>query len=114
MEKEYPASLNGFNTNAEMQQVTELVMGTIESSLSVSEFDTLHITNRPEESIIQIDFNYGVGCGKTKLIVIELWADHNLEIPECDTELYWDIVDMIANLREQLINGDFDFIWEEE
>ena len=114
MEKEYPATLFGFDTNAEMQQVSEMVMETIERFFSITELDTLHITNKPDEGIIQIGLTYGVGSSNNKLMVIELWADYNLEIPVCDTKLYWDLVDMIAELRYQLMNGDFDFVLNKE
>ena len=110
-QKEYPANLNGFDTNAELQQVTEIVNASIEKS--GCNVNTIYIKKLPLP-IIQIDLHYTTRSGEEST-KIRLYSNYTIEVPYVsDARIKSEMFDMLVDLRYHLINGDFDFAFNKE
>ena len=106
MEKE---NFNGFKNEEELEEITAKIDYVISCSISVSDFDGFDVTYDGKESVIYVCLyfsNYHIN--------IELWADQNVEVHIYDNHtINYDIVDIIAELREMLMDGEFDEYFEE-
>ena len=109
-QKEYPANLNGFDTNDELQKVTEIVNASIEKS--GCNVNTIYIKKLPLP-IIQIDLHQTTRSGE-ETIMIRLHSNYTLEVPYVsDSRVKSETINFLLDLRYHLINGDFDFAFNE-
>ena len=109
MEKEYPTSLNGFDTNAELQQVTDIVNKAIDKA--GCDIDSLYLKKLP--STIQIDLYFITHSSQS--LKIRLRDTYDLEVSYVsDSRIKSKMFDLLVDLRYHLINGDFDFAFSKE
>lgn len=106
MEKE---NFNGFKNKFRLAEITAKIEDVIESKLSITDLDSFNVTFDDKQNIIYVCLNFS-----NYHIHIELWADYNVEVNIYDNHtINWDIVDIIAELREMLMNCEFDEYFEE-
>lgn len=102
-------NFNGFKNKFRLAEITAKIEDVIESNLAISDLDSFNVTFDDKQSIIYICL-----CFPNYRINIELWADQNVEVNIYDNHtINCDIVDMIAELREMLMNCEFDEYFEE-
>lgn len=97
-------NFNGFKNEEELEEITAKIDYVISCCISVSDFDGFDVTYDEKESIIYVCLYFS-----NFRINIELWSDHNVEVNIYDNHtINCDIVDIIAELREMLMNCEFD------
>ena len=97
-------NFNGFKSQEQLDEITEIITNVMEDVPSITEICgySVHL-----DSVDSIDITFTVNNEKY-WYTIELWADHNVEVQTNANRIWWDIVDLIATLREKLMDGDFD------
>lgn len=94
---------NGFKSQKQLDEITEIIQNVMwDIPITEIEAYSVHL-----DSIDSINVTFALKYEK-EYYTIELKAYHSVCVETNVNKIWGNIVDLIATLREKLINGDFD------